>query len=156
VARQAKQAARAGRRNPQAGRSGSDPGGRSKKFNERIRNEPVFTQNHPIGYTRPFHGAHGAFAHPPLLSAARVRALLEVRAVTDPSWSAAGNHRNWKIVQADLLEREIAPGVGYGRNVTAVSGSCNEFWSEQLFVTQISTRFEWHDSGCDSSEATAD
>ena len=80
----------------------------------------------------------------PMLSAARVRALLEVRAVTDPSWSAAGNHRNWAIVPADLLEREIAPCIGYCRNVTAVLGSCNEFRSVQLFVTQISTRFERH------------
>ena len=40
--------------------------------------KPVFTQNHSTGYTRPFHGAHGAFAHPPLLSASRVRAPLEV------------------------------------------------------------------------------
>jgi hypothetical protein len=45
-----------------------------------------------------------------ILSAARVKALLEVRAVTDPSWSAAGNHRNWAIVTADLPERKIAPG----------------------------------------------
>jgi hypothetical protein len=117
---------------------------------------PFLRRTIPLDIRALFTAHMEPFAHPPLLSAARVRALLEVRAVTDPSWSAAGNHRNWKIVQADLLEREIAPGVGYGRNVTAVSGSCNEFWSEQLFVTQISTRFEWHDSGCDSSEATAD
>lgn len=79
--------------------------------------------------------------HYPLLSAARVRALFEVRAVTDPPWSAAGNHRNRTIVPADVLEREITPGVGYGRNVPVVVGSCNEFQSEQFFVTEISTRF---------------
>jgi hypothetical protein len=95
----------------------------------------------------PAHGATWAFAP---ISAARVRALLEVRAVTDPPWPAAGNHRNRTIVLADLGEREIAPSVGYGRNVLAVVGSCNEFRSEQFFVTEKSTRFEGHGSGCDS------
>ena len=70
-----------------------------------------------------------------MLSAARLRALLEVRVVTDPSWSAAGNHRNRAIIPADLLEREIAPGVGYRRNVTSVLGSRTDFRIEQLFVT---------------------
>jgi hypothetical protein len=81
------------------------------------------------------------------LSAARVRALLEVRAVTDPPWPAAGDHRNRTIILADLREREIAPSVGYGRNVLAVVGSCNEFWSEQFFGTEKSTRFEGRGSG---------
>ena len=93
---------------------------------------------------------------PPLLSAACFRALLEVRAVTDSPWSAAGNHRNRTIVLADLRERQIAPGVGHGRNVLAVVGSCKEFGSEQFFVTEKSTRFEGHGSGRDSVEATAD
>src|SRR5580704_6047512 len=94
--------------------------------------------------------AHLELLGPPLLSVACVRALLEVRAVTDPPRSATGNHRNRAIVPADLRERQIAPGVGHSRNVLAVVGNANEFRSEQFFVTEVSTRFEGHGSGGDS------
>jgi hypothetical protein len=97
-----------------------------------------------------------SFWDPPLLSVACVRALLEVRAVTDPPRSATGNHRNWAIVPADLCERQITPGVGHGRNVLTVVGNGIEFRGEQFFVTEVSTRFEGHGSSGDSVEATAD
>jgi hypothetical protein len=101
------------------------------------------------------HNAIGSRACLPTIGGPR-QSLLEVRAVTDPAWSAAGGHRDWTIVPTDLVQREIAPEVRYSRYVTELPGSSKEVGREQLFVTQISTGFEWHDSGGDSSEATAD
>jgi hypothetical protein len=70
--------------------------------------------------------------------------LFEIGPITNPARLAAGCHGDWAIIPADFLQSEVAPCVGHGGDLNITAARWVEFRGKQLFVTEISTRFEWH------------
>ena len=70
--------------------------------------------------------------------------LFEIGPITNPTRLDAGCHGDWAIIPADFLQREVAPCVGHGGDVTITAARWVEFRGKQLFVTEISTWLEWH------------
>ena len=82
--------------------------------------------------------------------------LFNVRPVTNPAGARASPHGDRAFVVANFLQREVAPRVSHAGNRIKVLLGSSGFLRKQLFVTEISTWFERHNSTDDSGKSPAD